>query len=241
MRLAVLETQSGKPVPVDGLRPSTYHVPDMQFCHFAICKIGGLVAFRRQHGLNRMRVFAALNGHSHENFSAVSFAQSVVEFSDDPFPQRIAELTKRPGPFRNGHGKKRLMRFAEFGSFGDESQAIEVHVRAAEHGDKMLPADSGPLHIRFHAGDGQSACGFDNSARVVEDVFDCGTDLIVADQNDFIDRGLNDRQRAAAHLANGNAVGKQTDVRECYRMTCRDGLSHRVGVHRLHADHFDFR
>ena len=63
--------------------------------------------------------------------------------------------------------------FAQFGAFGDEAQAVEIHVGAAGDGDQGLVVDrvlgqAGPLDIGLGAGDGQRAGRFQDAARIRE-------------------------------------------------------------------------
>ena len=64
-----------------------------------------------------------------------------------------AELAERARPLGDRDAEQRLARFADLGALGDEAQAIEVHVRAAQHRDQPLAADAGALDPRPQAGD----------------------------------------------------------------------------------------
>ena len=69
--------------------------------------------------------------------AARAAVQPIVELGDHAAAERRAELAERAGPLGNRHREDRFARFAQLGAFGDEAQAIEVHVRAAQHRDQI--------------------------------------------------------------------------------------------------------
>ena len=64
-------------------------------------------------------------------------AEAVVELGDVAAPEQAAELLEAAGPLGDRGREHRLARLAEVGALGDEAEPVEVHVRAAEHGDEV--------------------------------------------------------------------------------------------------------
>ena len=167
-------------------------------------------------------------------------AQPVVELGDDAPADRRAELAERARPLGNGDREQRLARLAELGAFGDEAQAVEVHVRAAQHGDEplVLRTPSRATHVFSPAT--PSAPAGSMIVRVSSKM-----SLMAAHTSSFVTRTisstvvLHDRERPLADLAHGDAVGEDADVVEPDAAAGRERLVHRVGLERLDADHLD--
>ena len=116
------------------------HVPDVQLRHLVLGEVDRFVAAAGQQRGERGRVLARLGRDADEDVRLLASAQAIVELGHDPAADRRAEFAERAGPLGNGDGEQRFARFAELGALGDEAQAIEVHVRAAQHRDEPLVA-----------------------------------------------------------------------------------------------------
>ena len=113
-------------------------------------------------------------------------AQAIVELGHDAAADGRAELAERARALGNGDGEQRFVRFAELRALGDEAEAIEIHVRAAEHGDEPLAADALSRDPRLESGHGQRPGRLHHRAGVVEDVLDGRADLVVGHPHDFV-------------------------------------------------------
>ena len=165
-------------------------------------------------------------------------AQPVVELGDHAPADRRAELAEGAGPLRDRHAEQRLARLAELGALGDEAQAIEVHVGAAQHGDE--PASPGRPVRSTHARRPATASA---PAGSITDRVSSKTSLIAAQISSFETRTisstgrLDDREGQLADLAHGDAVGEDADVVEHDAAAGGERLIHRVRLERLDADH----
>ena len=83
----------------------------------------------------------------------------------------------------------------------------------------------------------QSAGGLEDAARVLEHVLDGGADGVGVDHHVVVDEGAGNAEGLFADQLHRGAVGKQADIGERHAPPLAHRLQHRVGVHRLHADH----
>ncbi len=132
---------------------------------------------------------------------------------------------------------QRLARFANLGALGNEAQAIEVDVGAAQDRDERLIVRALTFHPRLHASDRERAGGLHDRARVVEDVLDRRADLVVGHAQHFVHGLPHDLERPLADLAHRDAVREDADVIELHAPAVRERSVHRVGLERLDADH----
>ena len=157
----------------------------------------------------------------------VAAAQAVVELGDHSRPQRGAELAKGAGTLGNGHGDDRFAGFAQLGALGDEAQAIEVHVGAAQ--DRGDAASAFARQPRLQSGDRQRAGRLHDAAGVVEHVLDRGANLVVRHPHDLVDRLLREGKRQTTDLPHRHAVGEDPDAIERHATASleRSDTSHR--------------
>ena len=69
--------------------------------------------------------------------------------------EQAAERLEASRPLGDRGRENRLAGLAEVGSLGDEAEPVEVHVRAAEHGDEVPAGDLPVLGVALGAGDAQ--------------------------------------------------------------------------------------
>ena len=169
-------------------------------------------------------------------------AQPVVELGHDAAADRRAELAERAGPLGNGDGEQRFARFAELGALGDEAQAIEVHVRAAQHRDEPLVAHAVRAPPTSSVPPRASAPAGSITVRVSSKM-----SLMAAQTSSLVtrtislDRLLHDRERPLADFAHRDAVGENADVIELDAAARGERLVHRVGFERLDANDLHLR
>ena len=77
---------------------------------------------------------------------------AVIEFGHIARPDQRAEMLEAARSFRDRDRQDRLPVLPELGALGHETQAIEVHVRAARHRDQRAAARAEALHPRLGAG-----------------------------------------------------------------------------------------
>src|SRR5690606_5725632 len=129
-------------------------------------------------------------------------------------------------------------RFANVGAFGNEAQAVEVHVGAAGDGDELLVLELLAFGVGLEARHGQRAGGFKNAARVLEYVLDGGADGVGVDQDDLVDQLAHETEGFLAGQLDGGAVGEQADVFQFHALAGVLGALHGVRIDGLHADDF---
>ncbi len=166
-------------------------------------------------------------------------AVAVVELGDVAAPEQAAERLEAAGPLRDRRREDRLARLAEIGALGDEAQPVEVHVRAAEHGDEIPAGRPLALDPLLRSGDAERGRRLDDRAGVLEDVLHRGAQLVGVDEDHLVDVLAREPERLDADLLHRNAVCEEADVGECDPSACSERAIHRVRVLRLDADDAD--
>ena len=121
-------------------RTAADHVAHVQLRHLVVGQIDRLVAARRAAARPALgRPARDCVAMPTKMCACVAAAQPVVELGDDAAAD-ARRRTRGTRPGRSGivTREQRLARFAELGALGDEAQAIEVHVGAAQHRDEPL-------------------------------------------------------------------------------------------------------
>ena len=85
-------------------------------------------------------------------------------------------------------------------------------------------------------GDRERARGFDDRARVFEDVLDAGADFVGVHQHDFVDVLAAQAERFLADPLHRHAVGEDADALQRHALPGAQRIVHGRGVHRLDAD-----
>src|SRR3569832_572494 len=135
-----------------------------------------------------------------------------IDLGDAAGTDGLAERAKAAGPFRYRHREDGLVALADLGALRDMAQAIEVHVGAAVDGHEVLALYPRALDVALHARDRQRAGRRGDGARVVEDIFDGGADLVCADQYHVVHALTRDAKRLFADLPHGHAVGEDAHL-----------------------------
>ena len=148
----------------------------------------------------------------------------------DPFP-----------PSRHRRRPDRLALLADLGAFGDEAQAVEVHVGAGGHSHQRPVFQSTARGVGLGAGHGQRAGRFEHRARVLEDVLDRRADGVGINAYDLVDVLLAKSESFLADIFHRRAVGKQTDLFQAHALAGSQRLRHGVSIHRFDADDFRLR
>ena len=219
---------------------------DMQLGQLVTGQVERLVAvlFKRARQHPGLAAAAHLQADKHMRFAGI--ADAVIELGHVARTDQAAETAEAATLLGHGHGKHGLARFAQLGALGHETQAVEVHVRAAGHGHQRLALDRLAVHLRaldigLGAGHGQRAGRFQDAARVLEHVLDRRADRIGIDQDDLVDHQLRDAEGFFAHQAHRGAVREQADVVQGDAVAGLEAARHRVRIERLHADDLDVR
>ena len=177
-----------------------------------------------------------------EDVRLLAAAQAVVELGDDARAQPRAELAERAGPLGDRDGEDRLARLAELGALGDEAQAVEVHVRAAEdrrHAARS-PRDCAATQV-FSPATASAPAG-SMMLRVSSK-----TSLIAAQISSLVTRTTSSTACCASAKVcsptsrTATPSAKMPDVVEAHAMAGRQRLVHRVGLERLDADDLHVR
>src|SRR5919109_4739618 len=129
------EFKSAQPLVDHFLGAAANHVPYVQFRQLVVAEIDGLKPAVAERRGNLFCVTARANGDADEDVRTLASAEAIVELGDDARPERRAEREKCTALLGNGDREDGLARFTHFGTFRDKTQAIEVHVRAAQDRD----------------------------------------------------------------------------------------------------------
>nr|GEU28525.1 hypothetical protein [Tanacetum cinerariifolium] len=198
-------------------------------------------------GARQRARFAAVGDlHADEHMGFVLVADAVVELGDVARSHQRAKALEAAALLGQRDGKQRFARLAQFRAFGNETQAVEIHVGAAGNRDQGLVPDRVfgqccPFDIGLGARNGQRAGRLQDAAGVREHVLDGGADGVGIDNDDVIDILLGEAEGFLAHQAHGRAVRKQADVRQRDAFAGLDAAGHGVRIHGLHADDLDVR
>src|SRR5690606_40166765 len=128
-------------------------------------------------------------------------AVTVIDLGDAAASERLAESQKAPLWLGNLDGDQRFALPADVGALRDVTQTVEIHVRAAVHGDEGLVAALLARNVALDSRDRQCACGLDDRAIVFEDVLDRGTNLVRAHRDHLIDDLAGDAEGLFSHTA----------------------------------------
>ena len=150
-----------------------------------------------------------------------------------------AKPPKAAALFRNRHGEQRLALFAHFGPLGDKTQAVKVHVGAAQNRGVGFAFCFVCGNVFFDGGHRQGACGLDDAAGVYKHVFDGGANGIGIDGHEFVHQLAADAKGFFADQLDGGAIGKQTHIAQRDTFFGADRLHHGVGIVHLHANDLD--
>ena len=149
----------------------------------------------------------------------------------------FTEALEAAALFGNGHGKQGFAFLAHFGAFGDEAQAVEVHVGTTQDGGVGFALGLVGGHILFDGGHGQRSGGLDNAAGVDKHVLDGGTDGVGVHRHELINQAACDTEGFFPHQLDSCAIGEQTHIGQGDTFFGADGLDHRVRVVHLHPNH----
>ncbi len=219
-------------------------IANMRFSQFVAGDVGSWDPLLAETGDESWQVGGAgrgVDGDAHEDVSGLGVGVAVAEFGDALGQDGFDEFGEGARTFGQGEAQEGFFLLAERGAFGDESEAVEVHVRA--RGD----CDEGAVRIRvrvggdvfFQTGQGEGAGWFDDGARVFEDVFDRGADFVGGDFDYVVDDFAAYAECLFADGLDGGAVGEEADFGEEDSFALVDGLGHGVCVVGFDADYLD--
>src|SRR3569623_1457978 len=197
----------------DARRASADHMPLVQLGHFVVGEIFYRIPVLLQtpHDLVALAL-AAAQLYAREDTRGGRIGVAVIELGDAAGTDGLAERAKAAGPFRYRHREDGRVALADLGALRDMAQAIEVHVGAAVDGHEVLALYPRALDVALHARDRQRAGRLGDGARVVEDVFDGGADLVGADQYHLVHALARNAKRLFADLPHGHAVGEDAHL-----------------------------
>src|SRR6185312_13274281 len=101
----------------------------------------------------RLTLGAAGDLHADEKVRGAGVADAVVELGDAVLTESGAEAAEAAALFGDGHGEHRLALLAEFGAFGDEAEAIEIHVGAGDDRHQRAIARTLGCDVLLEAGE----------------------------------------------------------------------------------------
>ena len=186
-------------------------------------------------------VLAALDLHADKHMGGARVGVAVVEFGDVAAAHQRTELFKAARLLGQGDRQNRLALLAQLGALGDVAQAVKIHIGAAGHGNQRLAAELFALGVQLKARHGGGAGRLQNGAGVFKHVFQRGADLVGVHQDHFVQQLAAQAEGFFAHQLHRDAVGKQAHVFQLHPMAGGNRAVHGVGIHRLHANDFDFR
>src|SRR5690606_2795312 len=103
---------------------------------------------------------------------------AVVEFSDLPLADRLAEGLEAARLLGNGHGDDRFTLLAQLGTLGDVAQAVKIDIGAGVDGDQHLAGDAFAGNVFLDARDAQRTGWLGDRAGVLVDVLDRRAQLV---------------------------------------------------------------
>ena len=198
---------------LDARRAAADQMADVQLGHFIVGQIQGLnfVAFERREDFFFFGAAGDFQPGEHMGFFRVGIA--VIEFRHVAAADQFAETFEAARRFRDRRGEHRFALLAEFRPFGNEAQAVEIHIRAAQHRAQRHAADAGARNVFFCASHAQCAGRLDDGARVLKNIFHRRTDFVGIHQNHVVDILPRQAKGFFPDLFDGDAIGEQAHVR----------------------------
>src|SRR5260370_13347717 len=156
---------------------------------------------------------------------------AIIELGNVALAEERAKLSEAARSLRDRHRENRLALLAELGLFGDESQAVEIHVRTAGDRHQRSVAKTVALAPELEPRDRQRSCRLENRSRVLEHVLERRANGVGVDQHDVVDQLAANAKCLPAYLSYRHPVGKQSDVGELDAASRGDGTRHRSEEH----------
>ena len=119
------------------------------------------------------------------------------------------------------------------------AQAVEIHVRAAAHGNQRFIGKMMLRDVGFQPRQRQRARWFANAARVVKNIFQRAAHRIGVHRDDVVQQIAAHFERFLAHQLHRRAIGKQAYIFQRHALACGNRCFHRAAVAGLHADDFN--
>ena len=189
----------------------------------------------------RVLLGAVAHAQADEHVGLGRVGVAVVELRDVAAAEEAAERLEAAGPLRDRRREDRLPCLAEVGALGDEAQPVEVHVRAAEHGDEVPAGHPLSVDVTLRARDAERGRRLHDRSRVLEDVLHRRAELVGVDEDHLVDVPPCEPKRLDADLLHRHAVGEEPDVWERDPAARAEGAIHRVRIGRLDTDDADLR
>jgi hypothetical protein len=127
------------------------------------------------------------------------------------------------------------------GALGHVAQPVEIHVRAAIDGNERLAGEVFAGHVLLDARHRQGARGFDDGARVLEDILDRGAHLVGGHQQYLIDVLAGQPQGLLPDPAHRHAVREDAHPVEGHALAGAQRLVHAGRILGFDADDLDLR
>lgn len=124
--------------------------------------------------------------HRDEQRRLLGIGIAVVELGHHAGPELTAEIEEGPLALGDGHRQHALALLANLAALRHVAQAVEVDVGAGQNGRHPATPDLLPLAVSLEACQRQGARRLGNGAAVVEDVFQCGANLVVGDGHHLV-------------------------------------------------------
>ncbi|CAB3745559.1 hypothetical protein LMG27174_07339 [Paraburkholderia rhynchosiae] len=159
-------------------RAAADHVTDMLLREFVEGQVDGRKTVRLECARDLCRFAAVPDLHAHKDMRGLRLCNPVIEFGDAARAEQFAEALEAAALFGDRHREHRFTCLADFGALGDETHAVEVHVRTGRDGDQRLVLDALALRILLGARHRERACGLQHAARVLEHILDCGAERV---------------------------------------------------------------
>ena len=139
---------------------------------------------------------------------------AVIEFGYVPRPDQATKFPEAATRFRHRDCEQGFVVLTHFSAFGNESQAIKIHVRTTANGDKGFTTAFLALNITLDTGQRQSTRRLHDRTRVLKNILDRRADFIGIDEHHFIDERFGKTKSFLAHLLDSDAIGEQIHMRQ---------------------------
>ena len=222
-------------------KSSTHHVAQVDLGEFVIAEVGAADPVPVQAFRHTAAILPIADLNPDEDLGTFTLGHPVAEFREAAVTQSIAQISEASGLFGDLHSQHRFAFLTQFGTFGNETKPVEIHVGAAGHGHQSTMAEASLVHVVLQACNSQGSCGFENGAGVLEHVLDRGTDRIGINTNHPVHEPLRQSESVFPHLTNRNSIGEQPNLLQLNSFSLFEGATHGIGIHGLHTDNFGFR
>ncbi len=171
----------------------------------------------------------------------LTIGKAVIKLGDLSLPQELTEPLETSRTFRDRDRQDCLTTLTELRSLRHVAQTVKVDIGTTIERNQGLSFNLPLLHIALQSSHSECPGRLGNRAGIIKNIFDCGTDLVRANQYHLIHQLLADSIGLLTDLAYRHSIGKDPHLLESHSPFRRQSGVQGRGVVRFDPDHPDIR